>query len=103
MKGECISCVGSKGNGYLQFQYPRGITINKTTGQVFVVDDDNHRIQVLNPDLTFSYTFGSKGSEQGQFNSPNDVTLDSKGFLYVADYRNNRIQKFTPDGRFVNI
>ena len=27
-----------------------------------------------------------------------DVTLDSKGFVYVADYNNHRIQKFTSEG-----
>ena len=45
--GECISCVGSKGNGPLQFSNPRGIAINKTTGQVYVADCGNHRVQVL--------------------------------------------------------
>ena len=103
MEGECIACIGEVGNGPLQFQYPSGITINKTTGQVFVVEDGNHQIQVLNPDLTFSYTFGSNGSKKEQFNSSRDVTLDSKGFLYVTDIDNHRIQKFTPEGRFVDM
>ena len=102
MEGECIACIGEPGNGPLQFLYPRGITINKTTGQVFVADQRNHRIQVLNPDLTFSYTFGSNGSRKGQFNTPYDVILDSKGFVYVADRNNHRIQKLTPKGRFVH-
>ena len=99
MKGECIACVGSKGNGPLQFKYPRGIAINKTTGHIFVADESNDRIQVLNPDLTFSYTIGSGGSGQGQFDRPRDVAFDSKGFVYVADTSNHRIQKFTlPSG-----
>ena len=103
MEGECIACIGERGKGPLQFQYPSGIAINITTGQVFVVDSGNNRIQVLNPDLTFSYTFGSNGSGQGQFNNPYDATLDSKGFVYVADRNNHRIQKFTPEGRFVDM
>ena len=103
IEGECIACVGERGNGPLQFQCPKGITINKTTRQVFIADVGNHRIQVLNPDLTFSYTFGSKGSEQGQFKGPRDVTSDSKGFVYVTDFYNHRIQKFTPEGRFVDM
>ena len=103
MEGECIACIGGKGSGPLQFQHPSGIAINKTTGQVFVADNGNNRIQVLNPDLTFSYTFGSNGSGQGQFIDPYDVTLDSKGFVYVADRINHRIQKFTPEGRFVDM
>ena len=100
MEGQCVACVGNTGDGPLQFQYPKGIVINKATRQIYVADNDNHRIQVLNPDLTHRNTFGSKGSKQGQFNHPEDVTLDSKGFVYVTDYNNHRIQKFTPKGIF---
>ena len=35
MTGQCLSCVGSRGNGPLQFCGPSGIAINKTTGQVY--------------------------------------------------------------------
>ena len=127
MKGECIACVGERGNGPhqyehlrgitmmegeygierangpLQFGCPRGIAINKTTGQVYVTDEFSHQIQVLNPDLTFSYILGSNGSGKGEFSEPSDVTLDSKGFIYVADTSNHRIQKFTPEGKFVDM
>ena len=61
----------------------------------------NHRIQVLNPDLTFSHSFGMKGSANGQFNNPRDIAIDSQGLVYVADLGNHRIQKFTPNGKFV--
>ena len=103
MEGECISCVGSKGDGPLQFDFPRGIAVNKTTGQVYIADQWNHRIQVLNSDLTFSHTFDSSRSEQGQFVHPFVLTFDNQGFVYVADYgkQNNFIQKFTPEGQFV--
>ena len=101
MEGDCISCVGTEGTGPLQFSGLRGITINKTTGQVFVVDMFNHRVQVLHPDLTFSHMFGSKGSRQGQFESPYDVAIDSQGYVYVTEYSNHRVQQFTPEGQFV--
>ena len=38
--------------------------------KVYVTDTDNHRILVLNPDLTFSSTFGKRGSGKGQFDDP---------------------------------
>ena len=84
----------------VHFKHPKGISINKTTGQVFVANDMKHQVKVLNPDLTFRYTFGRKGSGQGQFDRPWNVAFDSKGFVYVTDYR---IQKFTPNGRFVDM
>jgi len=40
------------------------------------------------------------GSEQGQFNSPRYIAIDLNDVLYVADYENERIQRFSPDGTF---
>ena len=41
------------------------------------------------------------GRGDGQFNLPWDIRIDGKGDVYVADWRNDRIQKFAPDGRFL--
>ena len=102
MDGDCIASVGEEGSGPLQFNYPAGIAISPITGQVYIADWDNHRIQVLNPeDLTFSHSFGSKGSANGQFQYPCDIAIDSRGLVYVTDANNHRIQNFSPDGRFV--
>ena len=49
-EGQFLISVGNKGNGFLQFEYPHGITYNPTNNKVYVVDD-NHRVQVLNSDL----------------------------------------------------
>ncbi len=96
MTGQSITRVGSKGNGPLQFFAPSAIAVNKTTGQVYVVESGNRRVQVLNPDLTFSHMFA------GQFNDPRDVAIDSRGLVYVADTGNNRIQQFTPEGKHLS-
>ena len=43
-------------------------------------------------------TIGSFGSELGQFNTPAGLALDPDDNLYVADSRNHRVQKITPQG-----
>ena len=101
MDGDCIASVGERGNGPLQFNRPDGLAISPITGQVYIADWCNHRIQVLNPDLTFSHSFGSDGSANGQFEHPCSIAIDSQGLVYVADWNNDRIQKFSPDGKFV--
>ena len=98
MNGKCLACVGSQGEGPLEFWFPRGIAINKKTQRVYIADDENHRIQVLNSDLSFHSTFGSAGVGRGQLNRPRDVVFDSTGNLYVTDVGNNHILKFSPDG-----
>ena len=79
----------------------RGIAVSPITGQVYVADWVNHCIQVLNPDLTFSHSFGSKGSANGQFLGPCNIATDTDGSVYVTDSGNHRVQKFSPDEQFV--
>ena len=47
--------------------------------------------------------WGTQGLEPGQFTFGRDVTVDSAGNIYAGDYgeSNDRIQKFTRDGRFL--
>ena len=100
--GEYITSVGKEGSGPLEFDHTYGIAISSTTGHIYIADCYNHRIQVLNPDLTFFHTFGILGSAEGQFNKPRGVTIDQHGLVYVTDTGNDRIQKFTPEGQFLS-
>ena len=96
--GNSITAVNREGNNQLEFNSPIGIVIHPLTRKVYVADSQNHRIQILNPDLTFSSSFGS---DNGQFQYPWDVTFDSTGNLYVADSENHCIQVFTAEGKFI--
>ena len=99
--GQFLAEVGTRGNGPLQFNYPKGITVNSNNNKVYVADVCNSRIQVLNSDLTFSSTFGKKGSGKGEFDWPWDIACDRSGNVYVVDQRNHRIQVFTAEGQFL--
>ena len=85
----------------VKIKQPVGIAVHRQNKKVYVVNYGNHCIQILNPDLTFSSSFGSKGSGNGQFNAPYDVAFDSTGNVYVADRNNARIQVFTAEGQFL--
>jgi DNA-binding beta-propeller fold protein YncE len=52
---------------------------------------------------TFITQWGSQGFGNGQFNSPNDIAIDSLGNVYVADsgLGNDRIQKFSSNGNYL--
>ena len=99
--GQFLTAVGTEGSGPLQFAYPHDIAISD---KGYVVDYRNHIcVQVLNPDLTFSHTFGKKGSGKGQFQSPCGIACDSTGKVYVTDGDNHRIQVFTAEGKFLRM
>ena len=103
-EGDCVKSVGSSktGNGPLQLNVPIGMTVHPTTGQIFIADNDNHRIQVLDKDLAYSHSFGKRGSSPEQFNDPWDVTFHNEGYLYVADSDNHCIKKFTSTEQYIS-
>jgi DNA-binding beta-propeller fold protein YncE len=43
---------------------------------------------------------GGKGTENGEFDSPTGIAVDSNGNILVADTNNGRIEKFSPTGAF---
>ena len=99
--GVCVKSVGSSkiGSGRLQFNAPVGITVHPTTGQIYVADRNNNRIQVFNNNLTFSHTIIPSGNHQ--FNVPYDVALDNEGYLYVAEHLHNCITKLNTNGQYI--
>jgi DNA-binding beta-propeller fold protein YncE len=50
----------------------------------------------------FVTKWGSLGTEPGQFDGQNNVAGTGE-FIYVPDYYNQRIQKFTNDGQFITM
>ncbi len=45
--------------------------------------------------------WGTQGTETGQFSAPRSVAVAPDGSVYVADSRNNRVQKFDAGGKLV--
>ncbi len=61
----------------------------------------NHSVSKITVKGEILLHFGSKGTEDGQFDGISSIVLDAQGNIYVADGRNDRIQKFDPTGRFL--
>lgn len=91
---------GTLGLGDGEFNRPVALTVH-SDGSVYVVDDDNHRIQRFDSEGHFLTKWGSNGSEDTEFNNPSGITVDGDGFVYVADHFNQAIKKFTADGAFI--
>ena len=52
-------------------------------------------------DHQFTGKWGTAGSGPGELATPTGTDTDSLDNVYVADWGNNRIQKFSPDGDFI--
>ena len=77
-----------------QFGFPSGVALD-SSGNVFVVDRGNDRIQKFTQYRYFYQNMGHPCSGNGQFYSPVGVAVDSSGNVFVTDYLNYRVQKFT--------
>jgi DNA-binding beta-propeller fold protein YncE/RNase P subunit RPR2 len=100
--GTSVRTFGSRGSGPGQFQYARGVAVDKE-GHVIVADSDNHRVHVWRlSDGSFLRTFGAQGYGPGQFQEPAGVAVDaSTGHIIVTDSGNHRVHVWRIDGSFV--
>jgi sugar lactone lactonase YvrE len=118
---------------------PRGVAVNydtvadagtdplgaSTDGYVYVVDEDNHRVQVFSPDGTFRFMWGrgvdtggdghevcdssevpctatTADDEQGELDDPQGIAINqSTGHVYLRDRDNRRVQQFAANGNFI--
>jgi DNA-binding beta-propeller fold protein YncE len=94
---ECKSGIAGSGNG--QFDVMAGVTVD-SSGNVWVADYGNNRVQEFNEKGEYLKKIGSTGKGTEQFEGPLDIAISGSD-LYVTDYHNNRVQEFTTGGSHV--
>jgi hypothetical protein len=98
-----VDSFGGFGSEEGQFLGAAGVDVLSTSGDVYVADSGNLRVQRFDEDGNFELAFGSGGEGAGQFgeSGPSAVAVDSStGSVYVFDPANGRVQKFDADGNF---
>lgn len=93
---ERITTIGNRGEGEGEFNFPSALSFGPE-GNVFVVDQLNTRVQVLDPNGEYLDEFGALGVGFGNFVRPKDVAVDEVGFIYVTDNAFNNVQIFDAD------
>ena len=95
---------GVAGDGHYEFNQPSSVLV-APNGNIFVGDGhggaSNSRIMKYSASGEFLTSWGSQGSEPGQFAVPHDLAMDSSGRIFVGDRGNNRVQIFDQDGKFI--
>ena len=122
-----LSHFGSQGSAAGAFATPVGVAVDQTTGDVYVADSGNARVQKFDQHGTFIAAWGwgvtdgmaqsevctsaclagIAGSGAGQFSNPTSITVDSSGGsssgdVYVGDSGNNVVLKFDSNGNYLS-
>lgn len=88
---------GASGTASDKLQNP-GDVILDPMGNMYVADQNNHRVQLFLLDqsngITIAGITGIAGSNASLFNASIAIVLDNQLNLYVSDYWNQRVQKF---------
>ena len=88
---------------------PAGFVMN-TDGVVYLTFEGLHKIFKRTPDGSLTEFAGGSTAgfadgigQAAQFDSPEGLTLDEEGNLYVADTRNHRVRRISSDGTVTTI
>ena len=84
---------------------PGGVAVD-SSGNVYIADTGNHRIEKVTSGGTLSIIAGTGSSgaptagvaTSSALNTPGGVAVDSSGNVYIADTNNHRIEKVTSGG-----
>ncbi len=94
--GTVFNTFGSYGTGNDQFACPTGVAIRPGNGDIYVNDHCNSRVQVYDSQWRYKGTIGEtnvSGSDSDHFYYQSGPAVDANGNIYVADNRNDRVQK----------
>ena len=96
---EFLFAFGSEGSGDGQFSAPEGIAVGNS-GNIYVTDVNQNRVQVFDSGGNFQFAFGSSGTGDDEFDDPRGIAVGNDGDIYVVDKGNWRVQTFDSGGNF---
>ncbi len=90
---------GGEGSAPGRLEFPRALAVASSlpgtpTGEIYVADTANDRIEVFNPSGEYLRTLGTSALGPGVLTAPRGVAVDPTGRLLVSDTVGNRLQVF---------
>jgi hypothetical protein len=122
-----VATFGGPGSAGGQMVSPEGVAVQPTSGNVYVADTGNDRVDVFGPTGSFLEAFGwgvvdgqpraetcttscqagLAGSGPGQFSRPTTVAIGAPpgpaaNNVFVGDAANNAVERFDANGNFIS-
>lgn len=85
------------------FNRPTGVA-GAANGNLYVTDGyGNARVHCFDAEGKWLHGWGEPGTGPGQFRLPHGIHVDAFDRVWVADWGNNRLQVFDPDGSLMHV
>ena len=98
-KTQSIISVCNRGSGDEQFNYPLGVTIDHSTGNIYVADQNNHCVDVFDNTAEYLFKFGDSRGE-GKMHYPRGLVICC--FTVLISQYDDHILVYQLDGKFVS-
>jgi len=85
---------GVKGGTSAHLSIAGAAGVDDRNGRIYVLDTMRNSVNVYDRDGGYISEFGGLGWQEGWFQQPKHITVDSRGRIMVADTFNNRVQVF---------
>ncbi len=96
---EYFGTIGSAGAGDGQMREPSALALDGDEN-LYLADEKLHRITVFDRDGEFRASWGTQGSDPGEFDRPCGLLVRGDTLL-VVDSMNHRVQTYSTDGKFL--
>ncbi|QDT03209.1 NHL repeat protein [Rubripirellula lacrimiformis] len=100
--GKFVTQWGGTGDTPGKFVRPQSLVIHNDV--MWVADACNHRIQrfdIREETPRLIDVWGGPGTEHRQFYYPYDLAIAADGSVLVVEYKNNRVQRLSPQGDWI--
>ena len=91
LDGKFVSRIGSYGSSELLFNYPSGLSIDEYNNDIYICDENNHRIQIITENLQYKSQFG-----KDTLHYPRDIKL-YKDNIFILDTSNPCLHRYNRD------
>ncbi|HLU47162.1 MAG TPA: hypothetical protein VK116_03730, partial [Planctomycetota bacterium] len=98
-EGKLLLVFGKRGDQPGELDLPGGMAIERRGEEEFllVADCNNHRVQRFTLEGELVSMWGARGEGLGEFRYPRSVAIAPDGSIWVCEWGNNRLQRFTPE------